>query len=132
MLTRHAPAVLLAVVGYAAVSMAFAQTQSSHSPPPQSQAGTSGQASGESAAHAGSSRTQLAGDSSVDAVLATPVDSRRSKPGDAVRARTTEPAHTDDGRFIPRAVRSSDMFRRRTRAPRARRVPPSGSSSTRP
>lgn len=101
MLTRHAPAVLLAVVGYAAVSMAFAQTQSSHSPPPQSQAGASGQASGESAAHAGSSRTQLAGDSSVNAVLTTPVDSRRSKPGDAVRARTTQPVHTDDGRFIP-------------------------------
>jgi hypothetical protein len=35
-------------------------------------------------------------------VLTKPVDSRKSKPGDPVSARTTQPARTDDGKSIPK------------------------------
>src|SRR4029077_11858753 len=41
-------------------------------------------------------------DSSVNAVLTKPVDSRKSKTGDPVNARTTQPAKTEDGRSIPK------------------------------
>lgn len=119
MLARCINRSLVAVVGFLAVATAFAQS-ASQSPPAQSQVGGSVQASGqgavdvgrsgaaaqgsgtsEAAAHAGDDHAQLAGDSSVNAVLTKPVDSRKCKPGDPVNARTTEPARTSDGRSIP-------------------------------
>lgn len=121
MFTRYISVVLWAVVSSLAVSTASAQSQSSQSPSTQSQAGASAQASGQgsvavsrsgataqgagssdAAAHAGDNSAQLAGDSSVNAVLTKPVDSRKSKPGDPVSARTTQPARTDDGKSIPK------------------------------
>ena len=50
---------------------------------------------------AGETGTALASGSSVNAVLARPVDSGRSKPGDPVAARTTQAVKTEDGTTIP-------------------------------
>ena len=128
MLTRHryTAVALLAVFGYLDASTAVAQ-----SPPPsqsqtnqaQPQAGASTDASGQgavgvsrsgasaqgsgnadAAGHVGDTRSQLATDSSVNAVLTKPVDSRNSKPGDPVNARTTQPARTKDGTVIPKGT----------------------------
>lgn len=126
MLTRYpsatllAIAVLMAIIGCMAISTAFAQSPPSQSPPAQSQPGASTQTSGQgavavgrpgvaaqgsessdAAAHAGGRSAQLAADSSVNAVLTKPVDSGKSKPGDPVSARTTQPARTSDGNTIP-------------------------------
>jgi hypothetical protein len=54
---------------------------------------------GTHAAYAGES---LANGSSVNAVLTKPVDSKRSKPGDAVTARTTQASSTEGGTSIPK------------------------------
>jgi hypothetical protein len=113
MLTRYTSGVLLLVVGSLAVSTAFAQSQNPPGASAQAsgqgaaaagRSGASGQGSGsaDAAAHAGDRSAQLAGDSSVNAVLTRPVDSRKSKPGDPVSARTTQPSRTDDGRSIPK------------------------------
>lgn len=121
MLTRHTSAVLLAFVGSITISMAFAQSQSPQGPSAQNQIGGSAQVSGqgavavgrsgattqgsansEAAAHLGGNSAQLAGDSSVNAVLTEPMDSRKSKPGDQVSARTTQPCQTNEGWSIPK------------------------------
>lgn len=121
MVTRYVSRLVLTVLGLAAYSAALAQSQ------PTGGAATRGQASGsaqvgaqgavaadrsgvsasgsgsaEAAAQDGDRSAGLAGDSSVNAVLTKPVDSRKSKPGDPVSARTTQPARTDDGREIPK------------------------------
>lgn len=121
MFTRYISVVVLAIAGSTAVPTVFAQGPSTQSSSPQNQVGGSAQASGqgtaavgrsgaaaqgsgssEAAAHAGDHSAQLAGDSSVNAILTKPVDSRKSKPGDPVNARTTQPARTDDDRSIPK------------------------------
>jgi hypothetical protein len=121
MTTRSISAVFLAAATTLAIAAASAQGPPAQSPPSQSQPGASAQASGQgavsadrsgakaqgnasssAAAHAGDNSAALAGDSSVNAVLTKPVDSRKSKPGDPVNARTTQPAKTEDGRSIPR------------------------------
>jgi hypothetical protein len=50
---------------------------------------------------AGETGAAFASGSSVNAVLAKPVDSGRSKPGDPVSARTTQAVKTEDGTTIP-------------------------------
>lgn len=121
MLTRYTSVVLLAVAASLAAGTASAQSPSSQSSSTQSPAGASAQASGQAgasadrsgaaaqgatssaaSAHAGDHNASLANGSAVNAELMRPVDSRKSKPGDPVNARTTEPARTEDGRSIPK------------------------------
>ena len=64
--------------------------------------GASAQTSTAATAGADGGSAALASGSSVNAVLTQPVDSRRSKPGDAVSARTTQDARTDSGASIPK------------------------------
>ena len=63
-------------------------------------AGAQGSAAG--AAHADDTSANLASGSSVNAVLTKPVDSRHTKPGDPVSARTIQNARTEGGASIPR------------------------------
>jgi len=60
------------------------------------------QGSAAGAAHADDSGANLASGSSVNAVLTKPLDSKRSKPGDPVSARTTQNARTEGGTSIPK------------------------------
>jgi hypothetical protein len=62
----------------------------------------SAQGSGAGAALAAATSSNLASRSSVNAALARPIDSRRSKPGDPVSARTTQNARTESGTSIPK------------------------------
>ena len=120
MTTRYIPAVFLSLAAALAIAPASAQGPPAQSPPSKSPAGASTQASGQgavaadrsgasaqgnasssAAAHAGDNSAALESGSSVNAVLTKPVDSR-SKPGDPVSARTTQPARTEDGRPIPK------------------------------
>ncbi len=64
--------------------------------------GASAQGSAAGAAHADDTSANLASGSSVNAVLTKPVDSRHTKPGDPVSARTTQNARTEGGTSIPR------------------------------
>src|SRR2546425_730987 len=64
--------------------------------------GASAQSNAAGAAHADDTSANLASGSSVNAVLTKPVDSRRSKPGDPVSARTTQAARTEGGTSIPK------------------------------
>jgi len=64
--------------------------------------GASAQGGAAGAAHADDASSSLASGSSMNAVLTKPVDSRRSKPGDPVSARTTQPAKTEGGTSIPK------------------------------
>ena len=59
-------------------------------------------AAGSGSAHAGDSSAALASGSSVNAVLTAPVDSKKSKPGDPVSARTTQASQTASGMQIPK------------------------------
>jgi hypothetical protein len=72
------------------------------------------------AGRAGDNSAALAGDSSVNAVLTKPGDSRRSKSGDPVNARTTQPARTADGRSI---LKGRALARHVSEDVRSRRVP---------
>ena len=63
-------------------------------------AGAQGSAAG--AARADDTSANLASGSSVNAVLTRPVDSRHTKPGDPVSARTTQNARTEGGTSIPK------------------------------
>src|SRR5712671_4534642 len=64
--------------------------------------GASAQGSAAGAAHADDTSANLASGSSVNAVLTKPVDSRHTKPGDPVAARTTQNARTEGGTSIPK------------------------------
>ena len=64
--------------------------------------GASVQGSAAGAAHADDTSANLANGSSVNAVLTKPVDSRHTKPGDPVSARTTQNARTEGGTSIPK------------------------------
>ena len=64
--------------------------------------GASAQSNAAGTAHADDTSANLASGSSVNAVLTKPVDSRRSKPGDPVSARTTQAARTEGGTSIPK------------------------------
>lgn len=64
--------------------------------------GQGASAQGGTGARADEGGSALASGSSVNAVLTRPVDSRRSKPGDPVAARTTQDARTESGASIPR------------------------------
>ena len=64
--------------------------------------GASAQGSAAGAAHADDTSANLASGSSVNAVLTKPVDSRHTKPGYPVSARTTQNARTEGGTSIPR------------------------------
>ncbi len=64
--------------------------------------GANGQSNAAGAARADDTSANLASGSSVNAVLTKPVDSRRSKPGDPVNARTTQAARTEGGTSIPK------------------------------
>src|SRR6195256_2198445 len=63
-------------------------------------AGAQGSAAG--VAQGDDSSANLASGSSVNAVLTKPVDSRHTKPGDPVSARTTQNASTEGGTSIPK------------------------------
>lgn len=82
-----------------------AQGSASAQATPQGSARAAGDASAQGSAAAsgpaGETGTALASGSSVNAVLAKPVDSERSKPGDPVTARTTQAVKTEDGTTIP-------------------------------
>jgi hypothetical protein len=98
----------------AATAVLFHATASAQSPPAagaqasgqgaatvdRSSASAQGGAAG--AAHADDTSASLASGSSVNAVLTKPIDSRRSKPGDPVSARTTQNARTEGGATIPK------------------------------
>ena len=64
--------------------------------------GASAQGGAAGAAHADDTSANLASGSSMNAVLAKPVDSGRNKPGDPVSAHTTQPAKTEGGTSIPK------------------------------
>src|ERR1700730_2862329 len=64
--------------------------------------GASAQGGAAGAAHADDTSANLASGSSMNAVLAKPVDSGRNKPGDPVSAHTTHPAKTEGGTSIPK------------------------------
>jgi hypothetical protein len=96
----------------ATTAVLFAATSSAQSPPAagaqasgqetvaadHSRASAQGSAAG--AAHARDPSANLASGSSVKPVLAKPVDSRHTKPGDPVNARTTQNARTEGGTAI--------------------------------
>ena len=96
----------------AATAVLFAATSSAQNPAgaqasgqgtvaaDRSGAGAQGSAAG--AAHADDTSANLASGSSVNAVLTKPVDSRHTKPGDPVSARTTQNARTEGGTSIPK------------------------------
>jgi len=96
----------------AATALLFAATSSAQNPAgaqasgqgavaaDRSGAGAQGSAAG--AAHADDTSANLASGSSVNAVLTKPVDSRHTKPGDPVSARTTQNARTEGGTSIPK------------------------------
>jgi hypothetical protein len=64
--------------------------------------GANAQTNTAGAAHADDTNANLASGSSVNAVLTKPVDSRHTKPGDPVSARTTQNARTEGGTSIPK------------------------------
>jgi len=64
--------------------------------------GANAQNNAAGAAHADDTGANLASGSSVNAVLTKPVDSRHTKPGDPVSARTTQNAMTEGGTSIPK------------------------------
>ena len=78
-----------------------ASAQSTSQPGAHATAAGSTQAGATASESNGQSGSSLAAGSSVNAVLSKPVDSEHSKPGDPVRARTTQPAKTEDGTLIP-------------------------------
>src|SRR3979490_460539 len=96
----------------AATALLFAATSSAQNPAgaqasgqgtvaaDRSGAGAQGSAAG--AAQADDSSANLASGSSVNAVLTKPVDSRHTKPGDPVSARTTQNARTEGSTSIPK------------------------------
>ena len=97
-----------------ATAVLFATTSSAQSPPAAGaqasgqgtvaadHSGASAQGSAAGAAHADDTSANLASGSSVNAVLTKPVDSRHTKPGDPVAARTTQNARTEGGTSIPK------------------------------
>jgi hypothetical protein len=108
MLMRHVSGPLC----LAATAVLFAATASAQSPAgaqasgqgavAADRSGASAQGSAVGAAHADDTSASLASGSSVNAVLTNPIDSRRSKPGDPVSARTTQNARTEGGTTIPK------------------------------
>ncbi len=96
----------------AATAVLFAAAASAQNPPgaqasgqgavAADRSGASAQGSAAGAAHADDTSANLASGSSVNAVLTKPIDSRRSKPGDPVTARTTQNARTEGGTAIPK------------------------------
>jgi hypothetical protein len=71
------------------------------------EASGSGSATASGAAQVGqnSNSTSLAGGSTFNAVLRAPLDSKKCKPGDAVNARTTEPAKSDGKTVFPKGTK---------------------------
>jgi hypothetical protein len=73
----------------------------------QAQAQGSGSASAESSASTqnGQANASLANGSTINAELAAPIDSKKTKPGDTVTARTTEAAKSEGKTAIPRGAK---------------------------
>jgi len=71
------------------------------------QAEASGNSSASSAVSAqnGQANAGLAGGSTVNAALSSPIDSRKCKPGDPVSAKTTEAAKSDGKTVIPKGAK---------------------------
>jgi len=71
------------------------------------QAEASGNSSASSAVSAqnGQANAGLAGGSTVNAALSSPIDSRKCKPGDPVNAKTTEAAKSDGKTVIPKGAK---------------------------
>jgi hypothetical protein len=107
---RHISGVLcLAATGVLLAAAASAQSQtgtgvqaSGQGAATADRSGANAGASAAGAGHADDASTNLASGSSVNAVLTKPMDSRRSKPGDPVSARTTQAATTEGGTSIPK------------------------------
>src|SRR5579859_2213520 len=69
------------------------------------QASASGSSGASGAANAGNSRAALAGGSTINAELNAPLDSKKCKPGDPVKARTTQPAKSGGRTVLPKGTR---------------------------
>jgi hypothetical protein len=69
------------------------------------EASGSGSATASGATQAGQNSAALASGSTFRAALRAPLDSTKCKPGDAVNARTTEPAKSDDKTVFPKGTK---------------------------
>src|SRR5579859_2067541 len=69
------------------------------------QASANGSSGASGAASAGNSRAALAGGSTINAELNAPLDSKKCKPGDPVKARTTQPAKSGGRTVLPKGTR---------------------------
>ena len=98
-LTCSGPAVAQATSTAGAQGSTSSQGGAAASP---SGANAAASAAGTGSAHAGDSSAALASGSAVNAVLAAPVHSGKSKPGDPVSARTTQATQTESGAQIPK------------------------------
>jgi len=93
---------LLFAATSSAQNTAGAQTSGQQEAVAADRSGARAQGSAAGAAHADDTSANLASGSSVNAVLTKPVDSRHTKPGYPVSARTTQNARTEGGTSIPR------------------------------
>jgi hypothetical protein len=113
MIRLRATIIMASLLGFAAAAWGQSGVQSDAQAGGQTSAGagkkgmqasTSGAAASSAAAQTNEGGASLASGTAFNAVLTAPVDSKKAKPGDPVKAKTTEPCKSNGKTVLPRGT----------------------------